>query len=84
MGVFFVLNSCAAGYVDSEPATVETYRAPQPYTDYIWIEGNWVWSNNAYEYQQGYWAKPRPGRVYVQGYWSHEPRGHRWVKGRWK
>ncbi|QBZ98578.1 YXWGXW repeat-containing protein [Flavobacterium sangjuense] len=83
MGFFLLLNSCAVGYVESEPTYVAVSRPPQPSATYVWIEGNWVWTNNNYVYRQGYWARPRPGRTYVSGYWRHEPRGYVWVKGRW-
>ncbi|WP_284653065.1 hypothetical protein [Flavobacterium terrisoli] len=84
IGLFSLLISCSAGYVETEPTYVAVYRAPQPQPTYVWIDGDWIWRNNVYVYREGYWAPPRTNKVYVKGYWKHDNRGHRWVKGRWK
>ena len=82
----FLFNSCAVGYVETEPTYVAVAQPVSPGPSYIWIEGNWVWSSSSrtYYHTDGYWVQPRKGRTYVQGHWSRGPKGYYWNKGRWK
>jgi hypothetical protein len=65
-------SSCGPAYVSIEPAYVEYERPMRPSINHIWIEGNWIWSNQT-----------RNGRTYQQGHWKQGPRGKTWQKGRW-
>jgi hypothetical protein len=84
MGIF--LNSCASGYVATQPTYSEYTRPPQPSALHIWIDGDWSYSRqtHAYVQQNGYWTKPNPNRIYVLGQWQTTPKGKYWTKGRWQ
>jgi hypothetical protein len=87
-GISIIFNSCAAGYVSSEPGYVEYDRPQQPGGTYIWIDGGWRWDTRSHIYVQrpGYWERPRPRqhRSYIKGYWESTPRGKYWHKGHWQ
>lgn len=55
--------------VDSSPADVVYERPVAPAPDYIWIEGDWVWSGGAYTWRNGYWSMPHRGRGWNSGHW---------------
>ena len=79
-------NSCVGEYVAAEPLYDDVYNRPaSPGTEYIWIDGDWLWNRqtHVYMHEHGYWARPKPGRSYETGHWESEPRGKFWVKGRW-
>lgn len=84
IGLFF--NSCAAGYVATEPSYVEYSRPQRPSELHIWIDGDWVFNSQTHAYTQrnGYWAAPNERRVYISGQWQTTPRGKYWSKGHWQ
>lgn len=87
-GAGTLLNSCAGGYgyVSSEPNYDYEYARPEaPGAGYIWIDGDWLWDNNAHTYvhQRGYWARERHNRSFEAGHWEDRPQGKIWIKGRW-
>lgn len=84
MGLF--LNSCAAGYVATEPTYAEYSRPQRPSDLYVWVDGNWVYnrSSRGYVQERGNWQKPQPNRVYQKGYWQSGPKGKSWKKGYWQ
>ena len=87
-GAGTLLNSCAGGYgyVSSEPYYDYEYARPvSPGEGYIWINGDWLWDNDAHTYvhQRGYWARERHNREYEAGHWDSRPQGKIWIKGRW-
>jgi hypothetical protein len=87
-GAGTLLNSCVGGYgyVSSEPDYDYEYARPEsPGEGYIWIDGDWLWDNDAHTYihQRGYWARPRNNRSYQAGHWESRPEGKIWIKGRW-
>lgn len=86
VGVTSLFNSCSVGYVSVEPVYHGVYVPARPGDNYIWIEGNWYWSNRTrtYNYRGGYWTLPRPGRYYTPGYWNKTRRGYQWIPGRWR
>ena len=66
------------------PAVVVA-RPAAPAPDYIWVDGEWVYSRNrGYVWKEGYWLKPRRGYVWTPGRWTTVRGGHRWVAGCWK
>jgi hypothetical protein len=85
-GIGILLNSCASGYVETEPTYVVINRPPQPSNVHVWIDGDWRWNNQSHGYVQriGYWEKPRPSHTYVSGHWQSAPKGKYWQKGRWE
>jgi hypothetical protein len=87
-GAGALLNSCAPGYgyISSEPQYNYEYARPEaPGEGYIWIDGDWLWDNDAHTYvhQRGYWSRARRGRTYEAGRWEDRPEGKIWIKGRW-
>ena len=82
----FCVNSCVAGYVETEPAYVEYSRPPRPSSMHIWIDGDYAWNNQTHVYVQraGYWEQPRQGQVFVTGHWQSGPKGKSWTNGRWE
>jgi hypothetical protein len=86
-GIGLFVNACTAtGYVASEPTYVENVRPARPSDLHVWIDGDWIWSNQTHVYVQraGFWDRPREGRVFVKGYWQASSHGSRWVKGSWQ
>ena len=85
-GIVLFLNSCATGYVATEPSYVEYSRPQRPSDRHIWVNDDWAYNRQTHVYVQrnGYWATPDQGRVYVTGQWQTTPRGKYWSKGRWQ
>lgn len=72
-------------YVKVRPSIAVATRPVCPHAGYVWVEGDWVWANNAYVWHAGYWAAPpRPHAVWVPGHWVRERRGYYWIGGRWR
>ncbi|HXB91359.1 MAG TPA: hypothetical protein VNU72_03685 [Puia sp.] len=80
------MSSCTVdGYVSDQPAAVVYSRPVAPGPDYVWIDGDWVWSGGTYVWHEGRWDHAREGRVWVHGSWEHHgTRGYRWHRGYWK
>ncbi len=86
-GIAALFNSCAAGWVATEPSYgIEIERPARPGDGYIWIEGGWKWDYGRHSYvrEPGYWVRPRPNHSYINGYWQSGPRGKSWVRGHWE
>ena len=85
-GMGLLVNGCATGYVDTEPAYVEYNRPAQPSSVHIWVNGDYSYNHRSHAYVQknGYWHKPNNNSTYVQGHWQSSPRGHYWVNGTWQ
>jgi hypothetical protein len=73
--------SVEGGYVESQPADIVYTRPLTPGPDYIWIDGDWVWSGGGYRWHQGHWDRPRSGRAWTAGHWDHSGRGYHWTRG---
>lgn len=84
-GMGLLVNGCATGYVNTEPAYVEYNRPAQPSTHHVWVNGDYAYNHRSHVYVQrnGYWHKPYNNSTYVQGHWQSTPRGHYWVNGKW-
>ena len=76
-GIVLFLNSCAAGYVATEPTYVEYSRPQRPSDLHVWIDGDWVFnrSTRVYVQKNGYWEQPRQNQTYVSGQWQTTPKG---------
>ncbi|MFV5685028.1 hypothetical protein ACM55I_06245 [Flavobacterium sp. GB2R13] len=83
-GFALFFSACSTGYVSEEPSYIEVNRSPRPSSDYIWIDGGWVWRNNNRNYEQrnGYWTKQNNGRGHKKGHWKKSQRGYRWEESR--
>jgi hypothetical protein len=67
------------------PAEPFIQRPPQPTTNHVWIEGEWVWQNGGYVWKTGYWFQRDPHKVWVRGYWhQRQDGGWFWVDGYWE
>ena len=53
--------------------------------NYIWVEGNWKWSDFYREYIwiKGQWIRERSGHYWVSGFWEVSLNGFIWVEGYW-
>lgn len=77
-------GSCTtSAYVTARPGEVMYTRPAAPGPDYIWIDGDWMWSGGRYIWHEGRWDRPRAGRTWHGGSWSQTPRGYRWNRGHW-
>jgi hypothetical protein len=72
------------GYVTDPPADVYYERPVSPGVEYVWIDGDWVWTGGAYHWHNGHWARSRPGRGWERGHWDHDARGYHWNRGHWR
>lgn len=80
-----MFTACSVGYVSAEPVYQEPYRPVRPAANYVWIDGNWIWSSstNNYNYSGGNWVVPYRNQSYTPGYWQKNKHGNRWKNGRW-
>lgn len=86
---------CVVGYVEPDPILVPApppdppvvvvQRPAPPHHTYVWIDGHWSWTGDAWLWVHGYWAPPRPG------YYWEPPRvvqvsgqGYGYVQGHWE
>jgi len=72
------------GYVADQPADVYYERPVSPGVDYVWIDGDWVWSGGSYRWHNGHWGHARSGRSWERGHWEHGDRGYHWNRGHWR
>ncbi|HMH23398.1 MAG TPA: hypothetical protein VK563_16545 [Puia sp.] len=88
MGCFSLIgiSSCMVegGFVETRPADITYVRPVAPGADYIWIDGDWVWSGGAYTWHNGYWGRPRGTRHWEGGRWNQGAHGYRWSRGHWR
>jgi hypothetical protein len=78
------LGACSAHIVDNRPADVVYTRPAAPGPDYVWIDGDWVWSGGTYVWHEGRWDRPRAGRHWNAGHWESHGNGWKWRAGEWK
>ncbi|MFT5699643.1 MAG: hypothetical protein ACI8ZB_002504 [Desulforhopalus sp.] len=57
--------------------------SPSTAPNFVWIEGSWIWSHNAYAWQTGYWHAPKPEMVWIPAHYVWTPRGFIFVMGYW-
>ena len=78
------LTACAVhGYVSERPADVYYGRPAAPGVNYVWIDGDWVWSGGRYNWHEAHWDRRRVGKAWHAGHWSQHGQGWRWEKGHW-
>jgi hypothetical protein len=88
LAIFLQVSSEAQFVVKVRPAApvVVRTRPPAPNSGYLWVDGEWVWRNNQYVYNEGRWARPvQPGARWIPGHWKFHRRrgGWFWVPGHW-
>jgi hypothetical protein len=65
------------------PVPAET-QPPAPGTDYVWVDGDWVW-NGGWVWVGGHWVLPPfPGGLWVHGRWVRGYGGFRRHPGHWR
>ena len=75
---------CEAEYVSDQPADVVYSQGVAPGPDYIWIDGDWMWSGGRYTWHNGHWDHRREGHTWERGSWNHTGRGYHWSRGHWR
>ncbi len=65
------------------PPPIRYEPMPPPRPAFVWLQGYWGWSGNAYVWVPGRWERERPGYVYAQPQWIEGPRGWEFRPGRW-
>jgi len=69
---------------DPPPIPAETITVVPPGPDYVWIQGEWVWSGR-WVWVGGHWASPpHPHGTWVAGYWVKGPHGWYKTEGYWR
>lgn len=86
IGLAFIFNSCAAGYVPEEPTYVVVERPYRPSNNHVWVNDGWNYNHRtrSYTHNEGNWAAPNNGRTYVPGRWKQNKHGYRWLGNRWR
>jgi hypothetical protein len=71
--------------VKIRPTAPVIVRTVAPSPRHIWVDGEWAWRGNNYQYVNGYWvAPPRVRGVWVPGHWKNTRRGWVWKTGHWR
>jgi hypothetical protein len=84
--LFFMLYGCEPGssLTISDRPNPPTYVRPiSPGDGYVWLDGDWYWSDGRYNWREGYWSRPRGHRVWHSGSWQQRGNGWSWRRGRW-
>ena len=83
-GYWADIEQTATEYLPPPPQPLSAEpSSPAPAPDFVWIEGNWVWSHNGYAWQTGYWHEPRPDMIWTPAHYVWTPRGYIFVMGYW-
>lgn len=78
-------DASAQFVVKIRPTAPVIVRPVAPTPRHVWIDGDWVWRGNNYQYVNGYWASPvAVGAAWVPGHWKSTRRGWIWKKGHWR
>lgn len=76
------------GYVKVCPVrpNVVVVRPACPSPQHIWVDGDWIWNQqaNQYLYSEGRWVLAVAGAVWIPGHWKNNAYGWHWVKGHWR
>ena len=79
------LMSCSGGafVVTTRPEPPIYTRPIAPGADYIWIDGDWIYSGGRYVWHEGHWDRSRPNRQWQPGSWQQRGNGYAWRRGGW-
>ena len=77
-------GQAATHYLPPPPQPLQAGPSSPPSApDYVWMEGNWIWSHNGYAWQSGYWYEPKPDMIWIPAHYVWTPRGYIFVMGYW-
>jgi len=83
--VFLLISGCVIARPRmAPPPPKKDIRPAKPGPEFLWIEGNWIWSSGQYTWSKGFWVKKKPGKNWVPGRWEKRGRHWVWIKGRWR
>ena len=83
-GYWTDINQSGTEYLPPPPQPLEVGpSSPVPSPDFVWIDGNWIWSQNGYGWQAGYWHPQRPDMVWIPAHYVWTPRGYISTMGYW-
>lgn len=71
-------------FVQVRPVAPVIVRPAAPSARHIWVDGDWVWRGNGYQYVNGYWMLPPARSGWVPGHWKQTRRGWVWKRGHWR
>jgi hypothetical protein len=68
------------------PAPLVETQPVSPGSDYLWINGSWVWgSNHKWEWEKGRWDRaPHEGMHYTPHHYEQRDGKHVFQRGGWK
>ena len=79
-----LMVSCtSSGYVAQRPNQPVFVQPMSPGPGYIWINGDWVYRGNRYQWHEGYWRRPLVNRQWQNGDWIQQGNRYRWQRGHW-
>lgn len=63
------------------PPTTASIQTPRE--GFVWIPGEWSWSNDKFEWKSGHWERPRAGGnpPYIPGHWDTSSGSCVWIRG---
>lgn len=64
------------------PIRVENPGAAR--SGYIWVQGNWQWTNGQYEWVPGHWERQKAGYQWYDGRWEAQGSSWVWIAGEWR
>jgi hypothetical protein len=65
------------------PVRIETHGSA-PFTNAVWIDGHWKWSEGSYVWLGGHWERVREGsHGWQKGVWSKRGDSWLWTPGKW-
>ena len=79
------VDSQAQFIVRVRPVAPVMIRTIAPSPRHVWVDGDYVWREGRYDYNNGYWAEPPfPGQRWIKGHWKNKRSGWVWVPGHWR
>jgi hypothetical protein len=82
----FSLSASAQIYIKVRPPEPPRHDRPiAPSPHHVWIDGEYVYHRDHYDYVDGYWTLPKPHQVWVPGHWQNRRDGFQaWIPGHWR
>jgi hypothetical protein len=76
-------NARTVIYADVEPPALRVETAPAPRSGYVWVNGDWGYTNHKYHWREGHWVRERHGYHYTPSRWERDGNRWRYYDGRW-
>lgn len=83
-GTAVVVNGQVMIYPSAPPPAVRVENPGPARGGYVWMRGNWQWSNNQYEWVPGHWERERAGYQWYDGEWRQQNNQWVWFQGEWR